>query len=139
MVSFFNPSGKILEPCKGEGVFLNCLPSGVDFCEIQEGSDFYNYNTSVDWIISNPPYSGFFKWLYHSLEIAQNIVYLLPANKPFISNRLVMLLKSWGEIKHIRFYGVGTKIGFPFGFAIAAFHFQKGNKSGCSFSYWERA
>ena len=136
MVNYFKPTGKILDPCKGNGVFLKYLPRETEYCEIKEGVDFFKYNTKVDWIISNPPYSGFFDWIYHSMTLADNLVYLLPANKPFISNRLIMLLKDWGEIKHIRFYGTGIKIGFPVGFAIGAFHFQKGNREGCTFSYW---
>ena len=38
MVEFFKPSGRILEPCKGDGVFLKYLPS-AEWCEIQEGRD----------------------------------------------------------------------------------------------------
>ena len=43
MVQFFKPSGRILEPSKGEGVFLKYLP-GADWYEITEGKDFFNYN-----------------------------------------------------------------------------------------------
>jgi len=136
MVQWFKPSGRVLDPCKGDGIFLEHLPEGTQWCEITEGVDFFNYWERVDWIMSNPPYSGFYEWIYHSMKIADNFVYLLPANKPFISNRLMMLLREWGEIKHMRFYGTGNKLGFPVGFAIAAFHFERGNKNGCTFSYW---
>ena len=139
IVSFFKPSGKVLEPCRGNGAFMKHLPPETEYCEIEAGKDFFAYSDKVDWIVSNPPYSGFFDWIYHSMTIAQHIVYLLPANKPFISNRLIMLLKEWGEIAHMRFYGTGNKIGFNVGFAIAAFYFKKGNQGGCSFSYWENA
>jgi hypothetical protein len=134
MISFFKPSGRILDPCKGNGIFIEHLP-GAEWCEIREGIDFFKWNEKVDWIISNPPYSGFFDWIYHSMNLADNFVYLLPANKPYISNRLLMKLKDWGEIKHLRLYGTGTKLGFPVGFEIGAFHFQKGNKHGMTFSY----
>lgn len=137
MIDFFKPKGRILDPCKGNGIFLKYLPPSAEYCEIREGIDFFNYHEKVDWVISNPPYSGFFDWIYHSMSIANDVVYLLPANKPFISNRLMMLLKQWGEMKHLRLYGTGTKLGFPVGFAIGAFHFQKGHRSGMTFSYFE--
>jgi hypothetical protein len=139
MIDFCKPSGRILDPCKGKGVFLKYLSAGTNYCEITEGKDFFDYNDKVDWIISNPPYSGFFPWIYHSMTIADNIVYLLPANKPFISNRLLMLLKDWGEIKHLRLYGTGNKLGFPVGFAIGAFYFKRGYKDGMTFSYYNWA
>jgi hypothetical protein len=41
MVEFFKPSGRILEPCKGDGVFLKYLPPHAEWCEIQEGRDFF--------------------------------------------------------------------------------------------------
>jgi len=134
MIEYFKPTGSILDPCKGDGAFLQHLP-GAEWCEIREGQDFFNYNKRVDWIISNPPYSGFFDWIYHSMSLADNFVYLLPCNKPFISQRLLIKLKEWGEMKHLRLYGTGNKLGFPVGFAIGAFHFQKGNKEGMTFSY----
>ena len=137
MVKFFSPAGKILEPCKGGGAFMKYLPEDADYCEIREGIDFYSYHKRVDRIISNPPYSGFFDWIYHSMKICDNFVYLLPVNKPFISNRLLMMLKDWGEIKHLRLYGSGNKLGFPVGFAIGAFHFCRGHNSGMQFSYWD--
>jgi hypothetical protein len=136
MIDFFKPSGQVLDPCRGDGVFYNLLPD-AEWCEIREGVDFLAFNKRVDWIISNPPYSGFFPWIYHSMKLADNFVYLLPANKPFISNRLLTLLAEWGEIKHCRLYGTGNKLGFPVGFAIAAFHFQKGNREGMTFSYFD--
>ena len=57
IVRHFCPTGHILEPFKGDGVFLRYLPSKVDWCEIEEGRDFFAWKDAVDWIISNPPYS----------------------------------------------------------------------------------
>lgn len=52
----FPISGKVLEPCKGEGAFLQYLPPDTDWCEIAEGRNFYEYNKKVDWLVTNPPY-----------------------------------------------------------------------------------
>ena len=73
MVDFFKPSGRILEPCKGDGVFLKFLPPETEWCEITEGRDFYAWVDPVDWCFGNPPYKQFGKWMYHSMAIAKNI------------------------------------------------------------------
>lgn len=49
MVDFFRPSGRILEPCKGGGVFLKYLPPETEWCEIAEGVDFFAWSKPVDW------------------------------------------------------------------------------------------
>lgn len=139
MIHFFNPTGKCLDPCRGNGVFYNLLPPGSDWCEIKEGRDFFEYQIPTDWIIGNPPYSMYSKWLYHSMTIAANIVYLAPLAKPFYSSKMMRTLRTWGHIKHIRVYGPGktsTLSNFRIGYVIAAIHFQKGHQAGITFSYW---
>jgi len=48
----------VLEPFKGEGSFYNNFPNNVmkEWCEIQEGKDYQEYDKSIDWVISNPPF-----------------------------------------------------------------------------------
>jgi hypothetical protein len=48
----------VLEPFKGEGSFYNNFPNNVikEWCEIQEGIDYQDYDKDVDWVISNPPF-----------------------------------------------------------------------------------
>lgn len=125
MVNFFQPQGRILEPCKGDGMFLKYLPAQTEWCEIREGKDFFSWIEPVDWIIGNPPYSAFGKWIYHAMDIAKNIVYLAPSAKPFYSEKLFNKMLKWGKIKHIRAYGSGNKLDFPIGFVIGAIYFQK--------------
>lgn len=50
VVNHFNPSGKILEPCFGKGAFYNSYPNDCEkeWCEIEMGVDFMNYNKKVD-------------------------------------------------------------------------------------------
>ena len=55
MVNYFQPSGEVLEPCCGDGIFLKYMPSAHWF-EIERGRDFYAWSTRVDWIVGNPPY-----------------------------------------------------------------------------------
>lgn len=125
MIEWFKPSGKILEPCKGFGAILKQLPNSAEWCEITEGKDFYDWNTPVDWIISNPPYSKFREWMNHSYSIADNIVYLCPLNKFFNAYGQVKICREYGWVKHIRIYGTGTKLNFPMGNTIGAMHFAR--------------
>lgn len=126
MVEFFKPSGRILEPCKGDGVFLKYLPPDTQWCEIQEGRDFFAWNEPVDWIIGNPPYKIFGEWFSHSVTIAKNICYLMPIHFFFRRGSSIDICFEWGMYKEMRIYGGGAKLGFPMGNPIAAFHFQKG-------------
>jgi len=123
IVELFKPEGKILEPCSGNGAFLKYLPT-ADWCEITKGRDFFDYNKKVDWIVTNPPYSNFDRFLQRSMEIADNIIFLVPIAK---------MLKSWGTISRIARYGgikkvwfsKASKCGFPFGFPVGAFHIKR--------------
>ena len=58
IVDYFKPTGRILEPCKGDGNFLQVMKA--DYCEIKENIDFLNMRGHWDWIITNPPYSIYF-------------------------------------------------------------------------------
>jgi hypothetical protein len=48
----------VLEPFCGDGNFYNNLPECVhkDWCEIKKGRDFFEYQGTVDTIITNPPF-----------------------------------------------------------------------------------
>jgi len=128
IIDFLKPKGKILDPCKGDGSFFNVFPTTETnlYCEIEEGKDFYAFNEKVDWIIGNPPYSIFKDWLKHSFNIADNVSYLVPTNKIFQSWKVMDLINEYGGIKSIIVYGSGTLIGFPFGFSVGNFTFEKG-------------
>lgn len=136
MVEFFQPSGTILDPCKGEGVFLKYLPPNTLWCEITEGRDFFKFTTPVDFIFGNPPYKVFSKWMSHSMSIASNIVYLIPLNKTFNSGKFLLELKEWGLPAKMRYYGTGSELGFPIGFAAGAVHFQRGYYGAMSLSFY---
>jgi len=77
-----NDGDKVLEPCKGTGSFYNNLPDNVlkDWCEINEGRDFFDYTEPVDIIVSNPPFVPrklFWKFHQHSMDIARREIYWL--------------------------------------------------------------
>ena len=126
MVEFFKPSGRILEPCKGDGVFLKYLPPHTEWCEIQEGRDFFAWSEPVDWIISNPPYRTFDDFLTHGYRVARNCVWLVPLKNFFTAHLRILRAWEYGWLKNMRIYGTGGRLGFPMGNSIGALHFQRG-------------
>lgn len=128
MVDYFKPSGRILEPSCGDGVFLKYLPKDTEWCEIEKGRDFFAWNKPMDWMVGNPPYKIIKEWLEHSFIYASNVLYLMPMNSPFNSMARMKVILSYGNIKAIRAYGNGSIFGMDYGFAVGAFWFQCGYK-----------
>lgn len=87
IVEYFKPTGKILEPCKGQGAFSNIIPN-CDWCELDLGRDFLQVSGKWDWIITNPPWSQFRSFLKKSMEVADNIVFLSLLNAWFMRARM---------------------------------------------------
>lgn len=125
MVSFFKPSGEILEPCCGDGAFMKYLPF-AHWCEIEKGVDFFQWETPVNWIVGNPPFSTINLWMEHSFKFADNVLFLMPMNKPFNSLYRMKQILEYGDIRAIRAYGHGKLFGMDYGFAVGAFWFQRG-------------
>lgn len=124
VVQRFEPYGTILDPCKGNGAFLKHMPT-AEWCEIREGRDFFDWKSPVDWIVSNPPYSVFSDFMRHSMSVARNIVYLIPVNKVYNSDRMMREVWEWGGVPEIHVIGPGSALKFPIGFCIGAVHFQR--------------
>jgi hypothetical protein len=137
IVDFFKPTGVCLDPCRGTGVFYELLPEPKTWCEIADGVDFFSHVDKADWIVSNPPYSIFDKWLTHSLTIADNIVYLIPVNKLMSSLKKLRRVYDYGGISHIRYYGTGRSIGFPFGFPVGAVYMKRGYVGDMGISFYK--
>ena len=125
IIQRYNPTGEILDPCRGDGAFWRQIP-GAQYCEIEDGLDFFCWDKPVDWIIGNPPYSVMNKWLEHSFAIAANVVYLIPVAKVFGSLMRLKMIKNYGGIIDIYAPWTGRKIGFEFGWAVGAVHFKRG-------------
>jgi len=125
--SLFPIKGKVLEPCKGEGAFLRYFPEGTLWCEIADGKNFYDFNEQVDWIVTNPPYSDFNRFLDHSFKLADNVVLLVPISKMMKSMGTIKQMFGYGGIVSCYFIGA-SRCGFPFGFPCGVFHLQRGYK-----------
>jgi len=79
IIDYFKPTGKIVEPSSGKGVFLKYMKA--DWYEIDKGKDFFDCNETYDWAITNPPFSIIRKFLQHLYKLkTKNIVFLCPLN-----------------------------------------------------------
>jgi hypothetical protein len=90
IVETVQPSGVLLEPCAGAGAFVRAMqPYGtVLTCEAATGDDFSWWSQSVDWVITNPPWSNFRRFLLRSLDIADHVVFLATINHWWTKRRV---------------------------------------------------
>jgi len=89
LVEQLKPAGRILEPCCGDGAFLEALPPGAEWCEIKLGRDFFQWNSGpVDWIITNPPWRQIRAFLRQSFSISRNVAFLMTVNHAWTRARL---------------------------------------------------
>lgn len=146
IVNHFRPTGDILEPCKGTGAFLNafrayshetCRLSDIDWCEITEGRDFNQHPPDeVDWIITNPPWSQIRSFLQRSMQISDNVVFLMTINHAWTKARIRDVREAGFGIKEIA--TCDTPKSFPSsGFQLGAVHWQRGWDGPITFSHIE--
>lgn len=89
IVDYFKPTGRVLEPCRASGRFFELFPPGSDWCEIKQGRDFLQSDLSgFDWIITNPPWSQIRPFLRKSMQVADNVVFLMTVNHAWTRARL---------------------------------------------------
>ena len=135
IINHYNPTGKCLEPAKGTGNFYKFMPKNSDWCEISENKDFFNYQEKVDWIITNPPFSLFRKFLIHSMQISENIVYLCTINHIWLKARLRDIKEYGFGINEIIL--INTPITFPqSGFQVGIIYLKKTYKNKINLLDW---
>jgi phage N-6-adenine-methyltransferase len=127
IVEHFNPKGRILESSDGEGAFSRAFPENETLyrCEITEGSNFFDFNEKVDWIIGNWPYALYNEFARHSFELADNVVNLAHIGSVLTKARIRDFLSAGHGLKEI-FSVDNEQAGFPGGMGLAAFHWQRG-------------
>lgn len=130
IVSHYKPTGRILEPCKGDGAFMQYLPQNTAWYEITEGRDFFAHAGAYDWIITNPPYSNLTDWMRHAFSMADNVVFFLPLSKIFSSAPRLALIEEYGAMKNIIHFGPGRCVGLNLGFPMGSVHFKRGYSGG---------
>jgi len=147
IVQHFQPSGLCLDPCRGTGAFYNAMPINSEWCEIDDGVDFLTYEKQVDWIITNPPFSG---KLYRAISqrafrLSNNVVFLcrfdlalgisLARHQDFLQaghsiKEIIML--PFNDAKFIDQNNETVKSGFP----LSAIHWQKNYDGETKWRYW---
>ncbi len=59
----------VLDPALGTGSFYGNFPRFVKAKYCDKDKDFLMWDTPVDWLITNPPYSCLDKWLEKSFQV----------------------------------------------------------------------
>ncbi len=139
IVEHFKPSGVVLEPCSGAGAFVKAIR---DFtgekpleCEIAKGKDFFKFETRVDWVITNPPWSLARKFAQHAYELADNVVFLITINHfTALKARFRDMEKAGFAIREIALVDTPPKPWPQSGFQLGAIHFQRGYKARTEFT-----
>ena len=132
IINYFRPSGSILDAAAGNNAFYNKFSNKDKYrCEIKDGSDFLQWDKRVDWIITNPPYSIYDKFLEHAFKIADNVVFFVPIAKAFKSNSVQKMVKQYGGLKELVYMGSGSRHGFAFGFPVGCLYYKRGYVGDC--------
>ncbi len=133
IVNHYAPSGRQLDPCRGASPFYSAMTERnqgeVTWCEVIEGVDFFDAYSGeevvIDWVITNPPWSIFRRFLIRSMEISNNVIFLGTLTH-FITR---------ARLRDVRDHGFGMREallvdqpGPPWpssGFQLAAVHLQR--------------
>jgi transcriptional regulator with XRE-family HTH domain len=125
--------GTLLDPCRGESAFYDAFPDHCrrDWCEIEEGRDFFGWQQKADWIITNPPFSLFRGFLIHAMDVGDNIVFLAPISHFTTRARIGDIRQAGFGLRRI--VTVPTPVGWPqSGFQLAAVHLKRGWRGPCA-------
>lgn len=135
LVNHLKPAGIILEPCKGTGNFIEAFKEHdleTDWCEITKGKNFFNYDKKVNWIITNPPWSQIRTFLNKSMEISDNVCFLMTINHLWTKARLRDIKEKGFGIKEIIIFDTPTN--FPqLGFQVGMVYLKKGHLENIKF------
>lgn len=138
IVNHFKPSGSSLEPCRGSGNFTTAMKEydkelKVFWCEINEGKCFYEFDKKVEWIITNPPWSKIKHFLNHSLNLADNVCFLITINHLWTKHRLNNIKNKGFGIKEIVIFDTPRNFP-PLGFQVGVIYLKKGYIGDIKFS-----
>ncbi|NVK17504.1 MAG: helix-turn-helix domain-containing protein [Methylocystaceae bacterium] len=125
VVEHFKPSGRMLEPCFGDGAFAEQMP-GCDWCEINKGRDFFEYHGKADWIITNPPWSYLREILQHNMKLADNIVMIITLNSLWTRARKKGISDAGFAIREIMLIDTPPSPWPYTGMQVGVVHFSRG-------------
>lgn len=130
IVDYYNPQGWVLEPCVGGGAFTRAFHgrSGIDkvwMCEIEDGHDFFDFATPVDWIVTNPPWSKMRSFINHAMGLTSNIVFLSLFNHFVTRARYKDIQDAGFGLKEALLVPTPKKPWPQSGFQLTAMHVQR--------------
>lgn len=128
IIRYFNPTGVIMDPCKGEGAFYDLMPEGSLWCELSKNVDFFDFKGRVDWLITNPPWSEIAEFIAHGMKISDNIVYLAVINHFVTRKRLRDIYLGGFGIKEIRLHSTPPLPWTQSGFQVCSCHLKRGHR-----------
>lgn len=128
IVRLSNPSGRVLDPSRGKGAFYDQFPEHCDklWCELDEGRDFFEFKESVDWVITNPPWSVIRQFMEHAMDISNNVVFLITANHAMTKARVNVALDKGFGIRGILHMPTPPKPWPQSGFQLSAIWWMRG-------------
>jgi hypothetical protein len=138
IIDHFAPSGKILDPSRGDGAFFDQFPGACvkKYCELSEGVDFFDHSNGLyDWIITNPPWSKIRAFTQKAMDISENVVYLATINHFFTRARLADIRREGFGIAEIYCVDTPSKPWPASGFQLGAVHLRRNHKGSTVFSY----
>ena len=126
------PGDLVLDPFYGEGVFYNNYPEFCEkeWCEIEKGVDFLDYDKKVNWIISNPPFSKLKIMIPKMIETATDGICLILGTNNLTRLRDRLFNEAGFNLTHIETFQVRTWGGFRCCFVL----YEKNKKSMCRLS-----
>lgn len=134
IIGHFPLQGTVLDPCRGTGAFFDQLPVDQvqrEWCEIEDGRDFFDWHRPVDWVLTNPPWSKFRAFLKHSMTVAENVVFLATLNHFTTRARLSDIGAAKFGIREILLFPTPQKDWPQSGFQVAVVHLQRGWAGAC--------
>ena len=126
-------TGKVLDPARGRGAFHDLFSAHLSrhWCEITEGRDFLDWHETVDWVMTNPPWSRLRDFTRHAMRIAPNVVWLAPLTNLTTKARLRDLDEAGFGIAELVL--IDTPKDWPqSGFQLVAAWLRKGHSGGWS-------
>jgi len=154
IVKHFEPGGSVLEPCEGGGAFTRAFrmynqrsdsflrpvcafdidgDTSVDFLNMQS-CGAAGIPTQFDWLITNPPWSLFRQFLKRSMQVADNVVFLVTLNHFFTKARMRDVEEAGFGYREALLVDTPPKPWPSSGFQVGAVHLVRGWEGPMKFS-----
>lgn len=133
---YYKPYGAILEPCSGDGHFVDELKkysNNIEFGDVLTGQDFlagYWKHSRFDYIICNFPWSKIRDCMRESYKISERIISLITVNHVFTKARIRDMREAGFHVSNILLLPMPKE--FPqSGFQLGAVEFSRVESNLC--------